>query len=377
MEERLALWSRAADHAQLGTLFFASDRLDKAEHHLRKAVELWDLPQYRVGLARVLIQQGDISTAEASLRALPSKASRSLLASALIMDGRLSEAESLLAELLNEGFNDREIVGNYTSLLRRHGRSQEADQLVLARIREDHPDFEMPRISRSTLPVGFSHVLFIFVRVGPKYDVEYVNAHSRALHRAFRCVDCLARPRCDHFSCLCLTDDPAGLAPDVPHLLVPPGIPGWWNKAYCFSPAVEAHAAIFGRPLCVYLDVDCFILDNVQAMCRPYTLGVVSSALVAHDYSQLGVNTSVMIWSETKTLRQLWSSWASVHRVLCRFDHYVDMALGSLKQLVSGVCDYHVHGLGAPLVIFPGKLQPMEVAGDHDATQSYFNSSSK
>jgi hypothetical protein len=64
----------------------------------------------------------------------------------------------------------------------------------------------------------------VTMKFGPKYPSEWANRLARAVQR-----NCSLPYRC-----VCFTDDPVGLSPDI-YVVEQPDLGGWWNHLYAFS----------------------------------------------------------------------------------------------------------------------------------------------
>jgi uncharacterized Rossmann fold enzyme len=86
---------------------------------------------------------------------------------------------------------------------------------------------------------------------------------------------------------VCFTDDPAGLDPGITARFLPPGLGGWWNKLWLFSPGLFDDGDRI-----VYFDLDTVItgrLDEVIAYDGEF-------AILRDWYRPAEVNSSVMLW---------------------------------------------------------------------------------
>lgn len=84
------------------------------------------------------------------------------------------------------------------------------------------------------------------VKYGTAYSSDYVN----------RMLSMLKRHLHEPFDMFCLTEDGAGLDPDIRVIAPPFDVPGWWNKIFLFSPVVPE-----GETL--YLDIDQILSGDI------------------------------------------------------------------------------------------------------------------
>ena len=85
---------------------------------------------------------------------------------------------------------------------------------------------------------------------GTKYSEEYVNILYSMVKR-----HCTL-----NFEFVCLTDNPAGIDPNITIITLPQGIEGWWCKPYIFSNELGLSGTI------LYMDLDVVIADNINQL---------------------------------------------------------------------------------------------------------------
>lgn len=114
------------------------------------------------------------------------------------------------------------------------------------------------------------------VKWGMKYPVDYVNRLHRMVRR------CLSRS-CEF---VCLTEDPAGLEPDIKPIPFPDrDFGGFWNKISLFRPDLFEP----GRPL-LYLDLDIVIVGPLD----PLLEGTADLTIIRGFSRTPSFNSSVM-----------------------------------------------------------------------------------
>lgn len=119
---------------------------------------------------------------------------------------------------------------------------------------------------------------FAMVNVGPKYPMAYVET----------LVDMIRRnaSRLEHDAAFwCITDRPEELPEGVNPIAPYPGLPGWWNKCWLFSPLMPWGA---GERV-VYFDLDVAITGRLEDLVE--TTGIIRDPLWPC------YNSSVMIWN--------------------------------------------------------------------------------
>lgn len=85
---------------------------------------------------------------------------------------------------------------------------------------------------------------------GTKYSADYVNKLYNGVKK-YCTLD---------FEMVCLTDDPAGIDPNIKILFLPAGLNGWWCKPYMFSKDIGIKGTI------LYLDLDVVIASNIDKL---------------------------------------------------------------------------------------------------------------
>lgn len=87
------------------------------------------------------------------------------------------------------------------------------------------------------------------VKYGSAYPADYVN----------RMLSMLTRHLAEPFDLYCITEDAAGLDPEIKVLAPPFDVPGWWNKIFLFSPVMPK-----GETL--YLDIDQILTGDIAPL---------------------------------------------------------------------------------------------------------------
>jgi len=85
---------------------------------------------------------------------------------------------------------------------------------------------------------------------GIKYSHDYVN----------RLYNMVKRNCTIDYEFVCLTDNPAGIHPDVRIIPLPTGIEGWWCKPYMYSADLPLNGTI------LYVDLDVVIASNIDKL---------------------------------------------------------------------------------------------------------------
>lgn len=136
----------------------------------------------------------------------------------------------------------------------------------------------------SSTPVKWSGIAVLCVKYGEKYGSDYVN-------RLYSMVRRNLRDDCPFF---CLTDDGAGLHPDVRVLKLPENsVPGYWAKINIFDPDLELQ-----RPYVFYLDLDTVVVGDLSFAEGPG----IGFRIFESDMEPV-FNSSVMLFERTLAAR--------------------------------------------------------------------------
>lgn len=243
-----------------------------------------------------------------------------------------------------------ECLFNLNVALRQEGRMQEAIQRTLAVLNDVILASSSPALAVCPLqaypPTVFpspqdEEVVFVCVKWGSKYGPEYVNALLRALqnHHTSPSRSSSSSPT-PPVRLVCLTDDPAGIDPNVDCLLLPQEPSEWrhwWLKAHLFGPDLAAH--IPAQVVVVYLDLDTVICNSLEKCLRPLIDsargGVLLSLSAGHfplsEGRAQGINSSLLVWCNgrgpDKIYSFLKSHYRAVTRCIYKFDHFLEMML--------------------------------------------------
>ena len=232
--------------------------------------------------------------------------------------------------------------------------------------------------------------LVVAVKWGTKYGPNYVNNMYNMLeHHGFPDRN---------FKLLCFTDDVTGLRPEVVTAALPvdelPDWKGWWLKAFLFSPAATnamvAVAPHTSAQTVLYLDLDtivCGPLDFLLHERSGPSFSTLGAAAFPTEGRACGYNSSIMIWS-MGGLHVLYAflveHYRTVTKVLFKFDHWLEMMVGSDAHCIedshpSHVVDYAtLHGDRAmsildarevAVICFPLLPKPHELPADSDWAQ--------
>lgn len=90
----------------------------------------------------------------------------------------------------------------------------------------------------------------VCVKHGNKYSSEYVNTLYRMTQR-----HCTLE-----YQFVCLTDNCAGLLPQIKTIPLPSGVNGWWCKLYMFSKEIDLCGTV------LYMDLDVVIAENIDKL---------------------------------------------------------------------------------------------------------------
>ena len=136
----------------------------------------------------------------------------------------------------------------------------------------------------------------ICVKWGNKYPAKYVNVLKNMV----------ARHTTVPYAFHCLTDDPAGIDPDVNIVKLPtdPWIKIWWSKLWMFAPEMPVKGNI------LFFDLDVVIFDNIDDLFS-HDAG---KFMIIRDFNRCRIkdwklsNSSVMRW-ESGTLDYLYTEF--------------------------------------------------------------------
>lgn len=185
------------------------------------------------------------------------------------------------------------------------------------------------------------------VRYGTEFSVDYVNNLYAMVSRHLR------KPFLFH----CLTDDPAGLHPDIIFHMLPRGkLTGWWTKFYLFQPG-QFHGPV------IYFDLDTIITDSIDFMPnlgfagKFWTLEDLGVVLDPQRYTGR-VGSGVMQWyGQEKT-------W--IYRTFMdnpdRFMGLPDGDQQAIQQMAGGHISFYQHAAPRKFVSF--KYQAYDGPGD-------------
>jgi len=221
-----------------------------------------------------------------------------------------------------------------------------------------------------------SQIIVVCLKWGKKYGAEYVNNLYYMLARH----GLGERP----FRLICFTEESSGIIPEIECKPLPDlGWTGWWYKAYLFS--CEAFVGEPDGADVVYLDLDTvvcgslgFLIEGIDKNALPTfsTLGVSSFST---EGRRCGVNTSIMtfgVGNLSLAYSYLKTHYSSITKVLCKFDHFVEMIMPSDTKLIESiypdnVVDYQdlmikhnseaIMASNISIIIFPLKPKPHEL----------------
>jgi len=148
----------------------------------------------------------------------------------------------------------------------------------------------------------------VCVKWGNKYVSTYVNILKNMV----------ARHTTVPYQFHCLTDDPAGIDPDVNIVRLPkePGIHSWWSKLWMFSPDMPLRGNI------LFFDLDVVIFDNIDSLFT-HNSGKFN---IIRDFNRCRVpdwkqsNSSVMRW-ESGQMHYLWNDFRNNTNRIMRENH--------------------------------------------------------
>lgn len=196
---------------------------------------------------------------------------------------------------------------------------------------------------------------FICVKWGTRYSSDYVNRLYNGVRRNY--------PHKFRFSCL--TENPAGLLPEIRRLNGSTALPGWWSKALVFSQQ-DLH------PLSVYIDLDVVITGDLSFV-RDYrglfaVMG--TDGIACEQGNKEGYNTSLVIFRPERfglLGDQLVEVYSVLTKTVARFDFWTEMVVNNadiIDRVWPGkVVDYLgacKNGLpkDAAVVVFPRNPKP-------------------
>ena len=148
----------------------------------------------------------------------------------------------------------------------------------------------------------------VCVKWGNKYVSKYANVLNSMVKRH------TTVPHQIH----CLTDDPAGLDPEINVIKLPtdPWIKTWWSKLWMFSPDMPLKGNI------LYFDLDVVIHNNID----PLFTHNPGKFMIIRDFNRCRVkdwklsNSSCMRW-ESGTMDYLWNEFRERSSEIMRQNH--------------------------------------------------------
>lgn len=147
------------------------------------------------------------------------------------------------------------------------------------------------------LPVSLN---VLTVKVGPRYGAEYVNKMRRMLQRHLN----------TDFEFYCITDDPSGLDEGIRTRSPALGLPGWWNKLFCF--AGNSLAMTYNWTL--YLDLDQVITGDLHEIVQACTKQSAFSCYADHiEYCGAKFGSAFMLF-RTYEFTHLWGDFRADHQ---------------------------------------------------------------
>ncbi|KDO19916.1 hypothetical protein SPRG_14824 [Saprolegnia parasitica CBS 223.65] len=334
-------------HNRLGALLSASGKYAKAVAHFEAALRLdptYAAAHYNLGNALVFTRRQANDDDEA---AHTTQSAVDHFRLAIAHQPTFADAHvNLAAQLYALGDCDAALVHartaieldptnthgyyNLNTIYRALGQQCTAIELCWARVQALVGAFiERPTTEPVHVPPPPSTVSIACVKWGTKYGSDYVNKLYSGIQRH------LATP----FRFYCLTDDAAGLRPEIIVHPLQPGFVGWWNKAQLFAPDFPATGST--RPLrallsqvvgrVVYIDLDTVLVGDITALCSyagPF--GVLGTDDMRNERRRGGINSSVMIWSAgsyAHVFTLLAAHATAVHQCIYKFDHWLEMIL--------------------------------------------------
>jgi len=402
----------ALKHNKFASIMFRSNKLEGAEKHFLKALEISDelgIPYTNVmqNLGNLYAQKKDYILAEEYYRRVieesPSGVDKKyeILAEApetaghykimqeknlnsqeayidahtnlsfsLLGQGRPAEATEACRTSLRLKYN-REAHINFGNSLRQCGRREEAVEFVTTLVEEHvrqtpgREDWKFKSVDVDSLPacqpIEDEPIFIITVKWGTKYDSEYVNK----LYRGF------CRHTTRKFTFICFTDDSKGLDPNIQPRSLIENWTGWWGKASIFSAEHNLSGLKF------FIDLDMIItgsLDEILKFPGKFAL-MRTDEISCETQNKNGYNSSVILWRDNAAFeiiyKQLKEVFTEVTKYIYRFDYWLEMTVRNsefVQDLFPGqIRDYTADCTGDTLppdtriVAFPRDPKPHEV----------------
>ena len=193
------------------------------------------------------------------------------------------------------------------------------------------------------------------VKWGEKYSPYYVNALFKGIARNFDKA----------LQFICFTDDPRGVEYEC--VTLPGNLHGWWNKLYLFKKGVFPK-----NERVVFFDLDTVITGNLgDILSYGGEFGILRDPLPPPER----VNSSLMIWTPSRFLENIWENYSPKAALGLRSDQdWMQKFLGKGThdilddfypgQIKSYTWDWLQDGYGdARIVNFYGKAKPHGCTG--------------
>lgn len=137
-------------------------------------------------------------------------------------------------------------------------------------------------------------VNFVCVKAGIAFGPEYVNRLYDMVRRNLP----LGYPGTFH----CITDDPAGLNPDIKVIPLPNDLDKWWGKLYMFKRRLFPDKARM-----IFMDLDTLIIGSIKELVK--YKGQFACLRDFYQPSRLG--PAVMLWEANNYNAYIWEEWVA------------------------------------------------------------------